>query len=248
MPSDWSSVADVKTIQVEFRPQDPYSHNIWCVGLERDLYIATSANGTRWTPFVAQDPRVRARVGTALYELLAVNVTDAAERTRVADAYGLKYDLVGDDNWVTRRVDIPARSTRLASGVNDSVFFEFAFLALVASSILAPAVIFGLMLWKRAMSRTTVLLFGVMLILLSGIDVALLVTLESAAKLTSSLIDDRLFASGDFDRAVCAARRARRDGHEHRVTALDQASRRSGARVRSRARGQSAPITWVSDL
>jgi hypothetical protein len=79
--------------------------------------------------------------------------------------------------------------------VNDSVFFEFAFLALVASSIVAPGVIFGLMLWKRAMSRTTVLLFGVMLIVLSGVDVALLVTLESAAKLTPSLIDDQLFAS-----------------------------------------------------
>ena len=100
VPSDWSSVADVKTIQVEFRPADPYSHNIWCVGLERDLYIATSAKGTRWTPFVAQDPRVRARVGTALYDLLAVGVTDAPERARVAEAYAFKYDLKGDDNWV----------------------------------------------------------------------------------------------------------------------------------------------------
>ena len=100
VPADWSSVADVKTIQVEFRPQDPYSHNIWSVGIERDLYIATSAKGTRWTPFVAADPRVRARVGSALYELSAVPVTDAAERGRVAAAYGRKYELEGDDNWV----------------------------------------------------------------------------------------------------------------------------------------------------
>ena len=99
-PADWSNVADVKTIQVEFRPADPYSHNIWGAGIGRDLYVATSAKGTRWTPFVAQDPRVRARVGTALYDLLAVNVTDAAERARVAEAYGRKYDLEGDDNWV----------------------------------------------------------------------------------------------------------------------------------------------------
>ncbi len=100
VPADWSNLANVDTIQVEFRPKDPYSHNIWGVGLERDLYIATSADGTRWTPFLADDPRVRARVGTALYDLLAVNVTDAAERTRVADAYGRKYELEGDDNWV----------------------------------------------------------------------------------------------------------------------------------------------------
>jgi hypothetical protein len=100
-PSDWTSLAGVKTIQVEFRPSDPYSHNIWCAGIDTNLYIATSAKGTRWTPFVAADPRVRARVGTALYDLTAVPVTDAAERARVADAYGEKYELKGDDNWVT---------------------------------------------------------------------------------------------------------------------------------------------------
>lgn len=100
-PADWSNVADVKTIQVEFRPSDPYSHNIWGVGLGHDLYIATSAKGTRWTPFVAADARVRVRVGDALYNLTAVPVTDAAERARVADAYSLKYDIKADDNWVT---------------------------------------------------------------------------------------------------------------------------------------------------
>jgi hypothetical protein len=100
-PADWSSVADVKTIQVEFRPSDPYSHNIWGVGLGHDLYIATSAKGTRWTPFLAEDPKVRVRIGDALYDLTATPVTDAAERTRVADAYSLKYDIKADDNWVT---------------------------------------------------------------------------------------------------------------------------------------------------
>jgi len=101
VPADWSALAAVKTIQVEFRPTDPYSHNIWCAGLDRDLYIATSAKGTRWTPFVATDPNVRVRVGTALYDLTAVPVTDAAERLRVADAYQHKYELDPKDNWVT---------------------------------------------------------------------------------------------------------------------------------------------------
>ena len=101
VPADWSAVAGVKTIQVEVRPSDPYSHNIWCVGLDHDLYIATSAKGTRWTPFVAADPNVRARVGTALYDLTAAPVTDAAERARVAAAYEHKYELDPKDNWVT---------------------------------------------------------------------------------------------------------------------------------------------------
>ena len=110
-PADWSNVADVKTIQVEFRPSDPYSHNIWGVGLDRDLYIATSGDGTRWTPFVAADPHVRARVADQLYELIAVPVTDPDERARVAAAYVTKYDVDADDNWVAEglifRLDRP---------------------------------------------------------------------------------------------------------------------------------------------
>jgi hypothetical protein len=99
-PSDWSSLEDVDTIQVEFRPSDPYSHNIWAVGIDGDLYIATSADGTRWTPFLETDPRVRARHGSALYELVAAKVVDAEERARVAAAYQAKYALDADDNWV----------------------------------------------------------------------------------------------------------------------------------------------------
>lgn len=96
-PADWSALANIKTIQVEFRPDDPYSHNIWGVGIGSDLYIATGADGTRWTPFVATDPRVKVRVGTALYDLIAVPVTDAAERARVSQAYVQKYDLKPED-------------------------------------------------------------------------------------------------------------------------------------------------------
>jgi len=101
-PAEWSTLADVKTIQVEFRPSDPYSHNIWGVGIGPDLYIATRAKGTRWTPFIAADPHVKARVGTALFDLNAVPVTDADERARVADAYAKKYDIKPEDNWVTQ--------------------------------------------------------------------------------------------------------------------------------------------------
>jgi hypothetical protein len=79
--------------------------------------------------------------------------------------------------------------------MSQTVFFEFQFVALVASSIVAPAVIFGIMLWKRAMSRATVLAFGIALIVLSCVDVALLEMLDSAAKLTPPLIDDRMFSS-----------------------------------------------------
>jgi hypothetical protein len=81
------------------------------------------------------------------------------------------------------------------ANMSQTVFFEFQFFALVASSIVAPTAIFGIMLWKQAMSRVTVMLFGIALIVLSGIDVALLVWLDSASKLTPSLVDDKFFTS-----------------------------------------------------
>jgi hypothetical protein len=101
-PAEWASVDSVKTIQVDFRPANPYSHNIWGVGIGPDLYIATGAKGTRWTPFLASDANVVVRVGAQLYDLKAVPVTDADERARVAAAYVKKYDVKGDDNWVAQ--------------------------------------------------------------------------------------------------------------------------------------------------
>jgi hypothetical protein len=79
--------------------------------------------------------------------------------------------------------------------MSQAAVFELEFVALVASSIIAPATIFGILLWKRAISRTTVLLFGIALIVLSTIDVALLELLETSARLTESAVDDQFFAS-----------------------------------------------------
>jgi hypothetical protein len=79
--------------------------------------------------------------------------------------------------------------------MDESVFLRLEFFGLVASSIAAPSAIFGVMLWKRAMSRVTVFLLGLLLIVLTFIDVILLVVLEGEAKLTASLADDQIFAS-----------------------------------------------------
>jgi len=99
-PPDWSVLADVETIQVEFRPGDPYSINIWSVGIGPDLYVATGADGTRWTGMIAGDPSVRVRIGANLYALTARAVLDETERARVAAAYAGKYELDPADNWV----------------------------------------------------------------------------------------------------------------------------------------------------
>ncbi len=91
-PELWVNVPDV--VQVEFRPQsDPYSVNVWAVGIDRDLYIATGHEGTRWTAMLEDDQDVRVRIDQELYELSAVPVADQEERLRVHDRYVKKYDI-----------------------------------------------------------------------------------------------------------------------------------------------------------
>jgi hypothetical protein len=59
------------------------------------------------------------------------------------------------------------------SVLSESVFLEKEFILLVAFSLLFPALIYGTMWLRRAISRSTVLFFGFMLIVLSGMDIYL---------------------------------------------------------------------------
>ena len=76
-----------------------------------------------------------------------------------------------------------------------TVFTEARFWLLVALSILPPFGIYGVLLAKQAISRTSVLMFGFMLVIIAGVDVYLLQNLAAAAKLTPSLADDAVFVS-----------------------------------------------------
>lgn len=100
-PDDWSELASEETFQLETRPEDPYSVNLWAVGIGRDVYIGTGPGGTSWSEYIQEDPRVRLRVGDTLYPLLARPVTDLRERRVVAQAYAEKYGLDSDENWLT---------------------------------------------------------------------------------------------------------------------------------------------------
>ena len=108
-PIEWNEVPD--TIQMEMRPADPYSINIWSVGVGTDLYVATSADGTIWTGFLEADNSVRVRLQDVIYTLKASAVRDAEERDRVARAYAEKYEVDPGDGWVIRgmiiRLDRP---------------------------------------------------------------------------------------------------------------------------------------------
>ena len=80
--------------------------------------------------------------------------------------------------------------------VNQSVFVELDFFLLIALSLLLPAAIYGYMMWKRALSRLVIFGFGLSLVALAGVNVAVLRRLAELTAHTPSLLDDQLFASG----------------------------------------------------
>lgn len=92
-PNDWYFSDNHRTHQLETRPSDPYSVNVWGVGLGDRFYLASGTGGeAEWTQHIADDPNVRLRVGDSLYPLKAVRVEDAAERERFLEAMKKKYD------------------------------------------------------------------------------------------------------------------------------------------------------------
>lgn len=99
-PDDWSLLRDEETFQLETRPDDPYSVNIWAVGIGRDAYIGTGPDGTRWSGHIDANPQVRLRVGEVVYPLLARPVTNTDERRAVAHRYAEKYGMDQDENWL----------------------------------------------------------------------------------------------------------------------------------------------------
>lgn len=69
---DWSFVDD-RFLDLETRPEDPYSVEINYIVKDGRLYI-DPAEGRRWLDHVRADPRVRVRFGDAIYPLEAVLV------------------------------------------------------------------------------------------------------------------------------------------------------------------------------
>ena len=91
-PQDWSFTDDIKTIQLETRPDDPYSVNIWVIAIGPELYAHAGTNRATWVEHMEADPNVRIRIEEKLYALHATRVEDEAEFARFSDAYEKKYD------------------------------------------------------------------------------------------------------------------------------------------------------------
>jgi hypothetical protein len=96
--SDWSFTDDATVVQLETRPSRPYSIQIWGVGSGSDFYVSSASwrsllglGDARWIGHIADDPRVRLRVGERVYEREAVRVRDAEEMSSVLVLYESKY-------------------------------------------------------------------------------------------------------------------------------------------------------------
>ena len=107
LPEDWSSSIELDTLQIETRPQSPYSINIWAVDIGSSIYIASGSGAQAdWVEHLTDNPEVRLRIENKMYELFAVKVVDPAELENVHARYVEKYDYQSDvapqDAWVYR--------------------------------------------------------------------------------------------------------------------------------------------------
>jgi hypothetical protein len=78
-PESFAFARDVGTIQLETRPEDPYSVNIACAVVGDALYVSAGDNKSQWVENMEANPIVRLRLEGEIYELKARRVTDDAE-------------------------------------------------------------------------------------------------------------------------------------------------------------------------
>jgi hypothetical protein len=79
--------------------------------------------------------------------------------------------------------------------LSTTLFAELRFWLLIAFSVVIPTGIYTVLLLKRAISRWTVLVLGLALIAIAGLDVYLLRSLAASAAKSAPLSDDAFFNS-----------------------------------------------------
>ncbi|MCG8590872.1 MAG: hypothetical protein MJE66_16390 [Proteobacteria bacterium] len=95
-PADWTFSDATETVQLETRPEDPYSVNIWGAAVGPRFYVAAGDPTSRWVDHIEADPRVRLRIENAVYELVATRTEDPGERNAFLAAVKRKYDFEPD--------------------------------------------------------------------------------------------------------------------------------------------------------
>jgi hypothetical protein len=91
-PSDWAFSESIDVVQIETRPSDPYSVNIWGAAKDGTFYVMAANRERRWVKNLMADPNVRLKVCDDVYEMRANEVTDEATIESVVEALVAKYD------------------------------------------------------------------------------------------------------------------------------------------------------------
>ena len=90
-PANWSFTNEIEVIQLETNPSEPYSVNLWVIGLGQDLYVHAGTSRAQWIENMEANPRVRLQVNDSIYELVASRVVTQDEFDRFMVAYVEKY-------------------------------------------------------------------------------------------------------------------------------------------------------------
>ena len=108
VPENWEIVRDIEIIQLETRPEDPYSLNLWGVAVDSNFYIASGkGHDSSWVEHLSRNPNVRLRIAENIYELKAIRVKNKAELEGISKRYTEKYEFDQEDDrpeeaWIYR--------------------------------------------------------------------------------------------------------------------------------------------------
>jgi hypothetical protein len=89
---DWSFVDAVKVIQVETRPDAPYSVDTWVTRIGDGIYVFAGSEKSPWVQNIIQDPLVRIRIDGRIYPLRAVGIADLQVKRVFLEAMKAKYE------------------------------------------------------------------------------------------------------------------------------------------------------------
>lgn len=109
VPQGWAFAEDFAVVQLETRPEAPYSVNVAYTLMGGRLYINAGDTETQWVKNMDANPLVRLRVSGLLYDLRAERVTDATEIAEFGKAWTSRSMLHRDpakldEVWIYRLV------------------------------------------------------------------------------------------------------------------------------------------------
>lgn len=96
--SGWDAFAGVEEIELEVRPGRPRSLRTWAVVHHGELFVPADflTPWKRWPHQVIADPRIRLRIGDAIFACVARRVLDPEEIQALRRAIAAKYQLRED--------------------------------------------------------------------------------------------------------------------------------------------------------